>query len=85
MNYSSSIVAFVSVAAGTYLPSRCSETALVYLPISPSLHSNGSTRYNMKSADFWDAMPRSSVDLLITLKKETESFSVTLIAFYQII
>jgi hypothetical protein len=28
------------------LPSRCPETCLVYPPISRSLHSNGSTRYN---------------------------------------
>jgi hypothetical protein len=38
----------------------------------------------MKIADFRDAMPRSPVDLLITLKKETESSSETFIAFYQI-
>jgi hypothetical protein len=35
----------------------------------------------MKIADFWDAMPRSPVDLLITLKKETESSFETSIAF----
>jgi hypothetical protein len=34
----------VSVAGGT---SRCPETALVYIPISQSLHSNSSTRYNI--------------------------------------
>jgi hypothetical protein len=42
-----SIVTCVSVAAGTCLPSCCLETALVYLLTSRSLHSNGSTRYNM--------------------------------------
>jgi hypothetical protein len=35
----------MSVAAGMCLPSRCSEMAMVYLPILWSLHSNGSTRY----------------------------------------
>jgi hypothetical protein len=38
-----SIFACVSAAAQTYLPSRCLETALVYLFMSRSLHSNGST------------------------------------------
>jgi hypothetical protein len=38
----------------------------------------------MKIADFWDAMPRSPVELLMTLKKETEHFSETLIAFCKI-
>jgi hypothetical protein len=46
--YSSSIVVFVSVAAGTCLPSRCPETGLVYPPISPSLRCSSSTHYNMK-------------------------------------
>jgi hypothetical protein len=46
---SSFLVAFVSVAGGTCLRSRCPETALVYPPISRSLHSNGSKRYNMNS------------------------------------
>jgi hypothetical protein len=32
---------------GTCLLSRCSETVLVYLPISRSLHSNGCTRSNI--------------------------------------
>jgi hypothetical protein len=32
--------------AGKCLPSRCPETALVYPPISRSLHSNGSRCYN---------------------------------------
>jgi hypothetical protein len=32
------------------LPSRCPETGLVYPPISWSLHSNGSTRYNSLSS-----------------------------------
>jgi hypothetical protein len=40
------IVAFVSVTAETYLPSRCPETALVYLSFSRSLHSNGCTGHN---------------------------------------
>jgi hypothetical protein len=40
-----SIPACVSFAVGTCLPSRCLETALVYLLNSRSLHSNGSTRY----------------------------------------
>jgi hypothetical protein len=43
---STSIVASVSFAAGTCLPSLCLEAALVYLLISRSLQSNGSTRYN---------------------------------------
>jgi hypothetical protein len=43
---STSIVACVPVAAGRCLPSRCLETALVYLRISRSLHSNGPARYN---------------------------------------
>jgi hypothetical protein len=34
---------------GTHLPSRCLETALVYLLISRSLPSNGSTRYSIVS------------------------------------
>jgi hypothetical protein len=38
----------VSVAAETYLPSRYSETSLVYPPISRLLHRNGSTCYNME-------------------------------------
>jgi hypothetical protein len=33
------------LTTGTCLPSRCPETASVYLPISRSLHSSGSTRY----------------------------------------
>jgi hypothetical protein len=37
----------VSVAAGTCLQNRCPETALAYPPIPRSLHSNGSTRYNI--------------------------------------
>jgi hypothetical protein len=40
-----SIVACVSVAAGTCLPSSCLEAALVYLLISRSLHRDGSARY----------------------------------------
>jgi hypothetical protein len=47
--HSSSIVAFVSVAAGTCLRNRCPETALVYTPIWWSLHSNGCIRYNIVS------------------------------------
>jgi hypothetical protein len=43
---STSIAACVFVAAGKCLPSRCLETVLVYLLISWSLHSNGSTCYN---------------------------------------
>jgi hypothetical protein len=35
------------LTTGTCLPSRCPETALVYPPISLSLHSNGSTQYNI--------------------------------------
>jgi hypothetical protein len=42
-----SIVECVSVAAGTCLPRRCIETDLVYLLISWSLYSNGSTRYSL--------------------------------------
>jgi hypothetical protein len=42
-----SILSCVSVAAGTCLPNHCLETALVYLLISRSLHSNGSTPYNI--------------------------------------
>jgi hypothetical protein len=45
--HSSSIVAFVSVAARTCLPSPCPETAVVYRPISRSVHSNGSKGYNI--------------------------------------
>jgi hypothetical protein len=41
------VVAFVCVAAGTYLPSRCPEKALVHPLFSRSLHSSGSTRYNI--------------------------------------
>jgi hypothetical protein len=44
---STSIVASGSFAAGMCLPRRCLETALLYLPIWRSLHSNGSTRYNI--------------------------------------
>jgi hypothetical protein len=48
--YCCTIVVLVSVATtGTCLPCRCLETALVYLPISRSLHSNVSTRYHMKN------------------------------------
>jgi hypothetical protein len=43
---STSIVSHRFVAAGTCLPCRCLEAALVYLFISRSLHSNSSTRYN---------------------------------------
>jgi hypothetical protein len=46
--HSSSILAFLSVAARTCLPSRCPETAVVYPPISQSSHSNGSTCYTVK-------------------------------------
>jgi hypothetical protein len=41
------IVSFVSVAAGMCLLSCCPETALVYPPISRSLHTNRSTRYSI--------------------------------------
>jgi hypothetical protein len=41
------IVACVFVAAVTCLPSHCLETAWVYLLFSWSLHSNGSTGYNI--------------------------------------
>jgi hypothetical protein len=44
---STSILAFLSFAAGTCLASRCLETAVVYLFISQSLHSNRSTRYKI--------------------------------------
>jgi hypothetical protein len=44
---STSIVACVFVAAGTCLPSRCLETALVYMPTSQSLHSSSYARYNV--------------------------------------
>jgi hypothetical protein len=44
---SSCIVAIVSLVAGTYLLSRCLETALVYLLISRSLHSNCSACCNI--------------------------------------
>jgi hypothetical protein len=44
---STSTVACRFVAVGKCLPSRCLETALVYLLISRSLRSNGSTRYNI--------------------------------------
>jgi hypothetical protein len=47
--HSSSIVALVSVAAGTCWTILCPEPALVYPPISRSLHSNGSARYNILS------------------------------------
>jgi hypothetical protein len=40
------------VAAGTCLPNRCLETALVYSPISRSRHSNGSTRYSIIAISF---------------------------------
>jgi hypothetical protein len=43
---STHVVACIFFAAGTCLPSRFLEAALVYLVISRSLHSNGSTRYN---------------------------------------
>jgi hypothetical protein len=43
---STSMVACVSVVAGTCLPNRPLKTALVYLFILWLLHSNGSTRYN---------------------------------------
>jgi hypothetical protein len=42
-----SSVACISVAAGTCKPSRCPETALLYPPISLSLHNNGCTRYSI--------------------------------------
>jgi hypothetical protein len=45
LSNSPSDVARRFVAKGTCLSSRCPETALVYPPISRSLHSNGSTRY----------------------------------------
>jgi hypothetical protein len=41
------------IAGGTCLWSRYPETALIYPPISRSLHNNSSTRYNMKSG-FWN-------------------------------
>jgi hypothetical protein len=48
------------VAAGTCLPRRCPETALVYPPIPRSLHSNGSTLYNIFSMlVFWLCMKSS--------------------------
>jgi hypothetical protein len=45
------MVAFVSLAAGSCLQRRCPETALVYLRISRSLHSNGSARYNTEGGE----------------------------------
>jgi hypothetical protein len=46
-----SIVACTFVAAGTCLPIRCLETAVVYSPILQSLHSNGCTGYNQHTVD----------------------------------
>jgi hypothetical protein len=42
-----SIFVFMSVAEGTSLLSRCTETVLVYPPVTRSLHSSGSARYNI--------------------------------------
>jgi hypothetical protein len=38
---------------GNVLPSRCLETSLIYLPISRSSRSNGSTRYNIKKKQWF--------------------------------
>jgi hypothetical protein len=46
---SNSIVVCALVAAGTCLPVRCIETAVVYSLISQSLHSNVCRRYNTMS------------------------------------
>jgi hypothetical protein len=50
LSSSTSIVACVSIAAGTCLPSRRQEAALVYLLISLLLQDNGSTRYNVSKS-----------------------------------
>jgi hypothetical protein len=42
-----SIVACVFVSSGTCLVNRCLETAVVYPPITRTLHSNGSTHHNV--------------------------------------
>jgi hypothetical protein len=47
-----SIIACVSATAGTCLPSRCLDTALVYLLISRSLHTNSSTLYDINN--YWN-------------------------------
>jgi hypothetical protein len=44
---SKSVVAFAFVSAETCLPSRCSETVVVYPPVSQPLHGNVCTRYNI--------------------------------------
>jgi hypothetical protein len=52
--HSSSIAALLRIcclAMGTCLPSCCPETALVYSPISRSLHRNRSTHYSMLHND----------------------------------
>jgi hypothetical protein len=51
------IVASRFVAVGTCLQGRCLETSLIYLPISRSSHSNGSTRYNVNNAQIFAEFP----------------------------
>jgi hypothetical protein len=46
---STSIVARRFIAAGTCLPSRCTETAPIYPTISRPLHSNSSTLYSINT------------------------------------
>jgi hypothetical protein len=67
-----SIVAFVSVAAGTCLLSRCPETVLEYLPISLSLHSNGSTRCNVLLCIYRKRYIKGSFRISWSVRKVTD-------------
>jgi hypothetical protein len=58
------IAAFVYVAAGPCLLSRCLETAAVYFLISRPLLSNGFTRYSIKGSHNSMAMCKNILKLL---------------------
>jgi hypothetical protein len=60
----------VSVTRGTCSPSRCRETALIYPPISRSLHNNGSTPYSSNYC-----LSASSQLVVLTASHEEYCFS----------
>jgi hypothetical protein len=60
------VVECVSIAAGTYLQIYCLETALVYLLMSRSLHSNGSIHYDICNV--------SKTTTMLTFKRRTSKW-----------
>jgi hypothetical protein len=74
--HSSFTVAFVFVAVGTCLSSRCPETALVYPLISRSLHINDSTCYNTYTHTLRTYIARTGYNAYICQNLEIDFFRI---------